>query len=237
MHIVESSGLAAAGAELLAAVVDQVDYGMLLVRDAGPLGMNRAARLALEQPGCPLRAGERGLHAVDSFEDAILQSALRAAARTGRRDWLVLRANQTTMALALIPLPRPGPGLADEASSPAVVLVLGRGSRGTTLSLDWYCRRHGLSPAETRVLEEMLEGLDPRAIARKHGVALSTVRTQIARITEKTGERGIRPLLLAVSLLPPVLPLFARPAASCRQFSVTSATAAAPLQMDRSCAA
>jgi hypothetical protein len=38
------------------------------------------------------------------------------------------------------------------------------------------------------------------------------VRTQIASITEKTGQRGIRQLLVALAGLPPVMPLLLAPA-------------------------
>jgi DNA-binding CsgD family transcriptional regulator len=195
-------------ASMLAAMVDEVDYGLMLLVDGRVGSLNRAARAALAAPDCALRLESGQLRAVDAFEDSVLQATLRSVARSGRRDWVILRATGTTTVAALIP--HPGGPL--QPQGVPVTLVLGRQAHCARLTLDWYCRRHGLSPAESRVLEEVLAGLEPSAIARKHQVAMSTVRTQIAAITEKTGQRGIRQLLLALAGLPPVMPLLVSPA-------------------------
>ncbi len=208
MNPIDGINFGAAEASMLAAAIDEIDYGLMLVVQGRVAGLNRAARAALAEPACPLVLREDAPHAVDRFEDSLLQGTLRSVAKTGRRDWLILRATGTSTVIALVPLP----DRAKVGEGTAVTLVMGRRSHCARLTLDWYCRRHGLSPAESRVLEEVLAGMEPTAIARKHGVAMSTVRTQIASITEKTGQRGIRQLLVALAGLPPVMPLLLAPA-------------------------
>ena len=46
---------------------------------------------------------------------------------------------------------------------------------------------YGLTPAEGRVLAGLLDGRDPGSIAEALGIAVSTVRTHIKRLYEKTG--------------------------------------------------
>jgi DNA-binding CsgD family transcriptional regulator len=59
----------------------------------------------------------------------------------------------------------------------------------------------GLSPAEVRVLGELLEGRAPAAIADACGTSMPTVRTQISSILAKTGTRGQMELLLLLRSL------------------------------------
>jgi DNA-binding NarL/FixJ family response regulator len=55
------------------------------------------------------------------------------------------------------------------------------------------------------VLEALLDGLSPSAVARAKYVAVSTVRTQISQLRLKTGARSIRQLLDRVAGLPPMM--------------------------------
>ena len=63
----------------------------------------------------------------------------------------------------------------------------------------------GLTQAEARVLEALCEGATPTEVAASLGVAVSTVRTQLATIRAKTGAAGIRQLVAGVANLPPVV--------------------------------
>jgi DNA-binding CsgD family transcriptional regulator len=55
--------------------------------------------------------------------------------------------------------------------------------------------RHDLTPAETRVLRALDEGLPPAGIGARLGVATGTVRVHLKRLYAKTGARGQRRLL------------------------------------------
>jgi DNA-binding NarL/FixJ family response regulator len=87
-----------------------------------------------------------------------------------------------------------------------VLLMLGKASLCGTLSMDMYAQAHGLTTAETSVLRGLCRGETPSAIARRSGVAMSTVRTHAYRIRAKTGAATLRDLLRSVAMLPPVVP-------------------------------
>ena len=55
------------------------------------------------------------------------------------------------------------------------------------LPADALALLYDLTPAETRVFELVVEGKPPAEIARQFGVTLSTVRTHLGRVFEKTG--------------------------------------------------
>jgi len=86
----------------------------------------------------------------------------------------------------------------------ATLVILGRRHLSERISIDNYARIHGLTPAETRVLEGLCEGLDPREIAEVHEVGLATVRTQIGSLRAKTQTANLRALVRQVGLLPPM---------------------------------
>ena len=90
------------------------------------------------------------------------------------------------------------------AERPLAMLMIGKRALCPPLSTQWFCLMHGLSHAESTVLGDLLAGHEPREIAVRNGVALSTIRTQIARISDKTSLHGIRDLLFAVAALPPL---------------------------------
>ena len=73
------------------------------------------------------------------------------------------------------------------------------------LSVQGFARSHGLTAAETRVLVALCEGTPPGAVAAQVGVAISTVRTQIGNIRQKTGAESIRDLVRQVAVLPPLM--------------------------------
>jgi DNA-binding CsgD family transcriptional regulator len=73
------------------------------------------------------------------------------------------------------------------------------------LSVHGFARAHGLTAAETRVLEALCNGAKPNEIADRQGVLISTVRTQIGSIRAKTGAQSIPDLVRQVAVLPPLV--------------------------------
>ena len=67
-----------------------------------------------------------------------------------------------------------------------------------------FAREHQLTAAEQQVLQSLCAGLQPQEIAQRHGVAISTVRTQIASVRAKTATESIRDLVAMVAQLPPM---------------------------------
>jgi DNA-binding CsgD family transcriptional regulator len=63
---------------------------------------------------------------------------------------------------------------------------------------------YGLTPAETRLLESLLAGRNLAETATSLGVALTTAKTHLDRIFQKTGVRRQAELMrLAAGVLPP----------------------------------
>ena len=187
--------------DLHAAMLDEVDYGMLLVTvGLRVLRCNHAARMALRSEQ-PLWRRNGQLGAADADDDLRLQAAVQAASERLQRGLITLRGgSEAPLPVAVVPL-KSGPGQRAEA----VLLVLGRQEICAPLSTQRLAADHGLTPAESAVLAALVEGFEPREIAERHGVKLSTVRTQVQSIFDKLGVRGIRQLFMKVATLPPLM--------------------------------
>jgi DNA-binding CsgD family transcriptional regulator len=181
--------------DLLASALDEVDYGIaLLDASAHVLHMNRQASKLLLQANGPLHIVQGQLRTRDSAESSALLEALSAAARRGLRRLLSHACGESRQIAALVPV-QPG----------CAVLMLGRAKVCEDISLQWFARTHALTVAETRVLAALGRGVAPSEIARIQGVKLSTVRTQIGAIRDKTGTGSIIDLVRLVAALPPIM--------------------------------
>lgn len=195
----ERRSAASQGARWLALMLDEIDYGMVLLGEGGQvLHVNHAARAELDAEH-PLQLQGRELRARLPQDMAPLQDALQAAAR-GLRRLVTLGERDEPFTMAVVPL-----GAMASGTPGATLLLLGKRRVCESLSVQWFARTHSLTPAETRVLEALCQGLDPREVAEQHGVGLATVRTQIGSIRSKTGTESIRDLVRRVAVLPPMV--------------------------------
>jgi len=184
------------GTPWLSRMLDELDYGMLLLDAQGQvLHANHAARSACAN-GHPLQLLGRRLQTRRSEHAGLLDEALDAA-RRGRRRLLALGDAGNPVNVTVVPLETDG--------THATLLMMSRLQVCEALSLQGFARCHGLTLAETRLLEGLCAGLEPRALARQHGVSLATVRTQICSIRTKTGAASIRGLMRQLSVLPPIV--------------------------------
>ena len=85
------------------------------------------------------------------------------------------------------------------------LLMLGKRQVCESLSVQGFARSHGLTPAETRVLVPLCQGVPPGEVAEMLGVGIATVRSQIGSIRQKTGAESIRALVGQVAMLPPLM--------------------------------
>lgn len=186
--------------ELLLRALDEIDYALLLL---GPAGQLRAAnhRGWNECAQGPLCLVHGSVQARLPTDQQALAGALQHAAR-GRRTLLALGEFAPAAQVAVVPLP------VTEAApdAPSVLLVFARRGPCEALSMGFFSRQHGLTAAEDQVLRGLCEGLRPREIAQRHGVALSTVRTQVSAIRAKTGDASMATLVRRVAQLPPLTP-------------------------------
>jgi DNA-binding CsgD family transcriptional regulator len=198
----------------LASMLDEVDYGMLLVdAEAQVLHINHCAQNELDAHH-PLQLMGRSLRAHLPQDVAPLYDAL-AGAQRGLRRLLPLGQGARRVYVSVVPVSTlpgdPHMGIAnpdDPASNNpprAALLVMGKQELCSSLSVRGFARCHHLTNTETRVLQLVCDGVPPGRIAQLQGVALCTVRTQISSIRGKTASASIRQLVQQVAVLPPLV--------------------------------
>ena len=189
----------------LAATFDEIDYGMLLLSDAmHVVHVNHAARAELDGRH-PLQLLGRELRARRSQDVAPLHEALRAAGQRGLRKLLTLGEGGERLSVSVVPLASASTSAGGDGDETMTLVILGKRHVCEALSVQGFARSHGLTAAETRVLVALCEGTSPGAVAAQVGVAISTVRTQIGNIRQKTGAESIRDLVRQVAVLPPLM--------------------------------
>lgn len=193
---------------LITAALDEIDYGLLLLGPRRRLIHANHAAITLLKSDFPLHLVGGELRSRHGHDESELVAAVSGAADRGLRRMLTLGRDPDTVSVSVVPLRDLGNALSaarsDSPAGQAVLLMLGKRPVGSSLVIDAFARRNGLSAAEARVLKALCSGLSPSAIADQHGVAMSTVRTQIGSIRAKTSEPSIRGLLRRVSELPPL---------------------------------
>ena len=211
----------AALAHWLTQSLDHVGRGMLLVGRGGQLlHANRLARNALADAGPALQINQGRLCAHNVRDDQLLADAIEAALTKGLRRMLTLgrstpsgpaaagAGSSAAITVAVLPIAASMAGPTDTVDATpgnAVLISLPQSSRCKDLAVQNFAREHGCTGAETTVLEALLAGHTPEAIAQTKQRQLSTVRTQIGQLRLKTGSHTIRELLQRVAALPPMM--------------------------------
>ncbi len=194
----ENAGLV----RLMACVLDEVDYGlMLLSADGLVVHANHAALRELGSTH-PLELRSRRLRTRDPQAQQALSDALEGARHRGTRCLLNLGSDEQRIGLSIVPLPLP---LSNQAGGNAVLLTLQRAQLVEKLSVGAFARARGLSQREEEVLTALCEGLRPTQIAERLGVAVATVRSHVHNLKEKTQSRSMVELVKQVALLPPLV--------------------------------
>lgn len=182
---------------LLRNVLNAINLGLLLVdADARVLHANQAAR-QICQPGAPVELTGTQLCMLPNHRQQ-LAAALRAASR---HQWsmLVLRQGASCLPVGVVPM-------GGDCSSPdlTAMLVIDAPGQASGLALQFFCQAHGLTAAESAVLLALCQGRTPGQIAAAGGVAMCTVRSQIATVRQKAQAASISHLMHMVSALPPM---------------------------------
>jgi DNA-binding CsgD family transcriptional regulator len=182
----------------LAAALDELDYGIvLLFDDMRVVHVNEAALAELDD--ChPLELIGGELRARLARDVAPLHEAVTAAGNRGIRKLLTLGKDGQRGSVSVVPLE------AANSGPRAVLVVLGKREVCESLSVQGFARSYGLTGAETRVLMALCDGTPPTKTAQLLGVAVSTIRSQIGSLRQKTGAESIRALVRQVAVLPPV---------------------------------
>ena len=187
---------------LLAAVLDEVDIPMLVVDVGGGLAhANRLARLELADDHHPLVIDAGQVRVRPQHRAAAFACDFAAALRGGRRRMLVWDTPDAAGAVGMVPLD----GAGVDAGPGRTLLVLSRRQLCPSLTIDWFARNYELTDFEARVLRLLCAGLRPQEVAERHGVAVSTIRTQVNSIRAKTLAGSIGDLVARVARMPPML--------------------------------
>lgn len=194
----ENAGLV----RLMACVLDEVDYGlMLLSADGVVVHANHAALRELSSTH-PLELCSRRLRTREPQEQQGLTDALDGARRRGVRSLMNVGSGATRVGLSIVPLPLP---LSNRTSGNAVLMTMQRAQLVEKLSVGAFARAHALSQREEQVLTALCEGLRPIQIAERLGVAVATVRSHVHNLKEKTNSGSMVELVKQVALLPPLV--------------------------------
>ena len=184
----------------LAATLDELDYGMLLLTDGSHVvHANHIARVELDGLH-PLQLVGRELRARHPHDVVALHTALQNAAQRGLRKLLTLGDSAHRACVSIVPI-----GSGQPAGDATTLVMLSKRQVCESLSVQGFARSHGLTPAETRVLVALCQGVPPCEVAAELGVGISTVRSQIGSIRQKTGAESIRALVRQVAVLPPLM--------------------------------
>ncbi len=187
-------------AGMLARVLDEVDHGLLLVDLTGRiLHANHPARREL--------ASARALRSVDGMLSAGTpgwQTKIRQALKDAEHDCrsiVELEHSSEPLSLAFIPLgARPGGAPVD-----TVLIMCSRRAGVETLTVQMFAHAKRLTKAEQTVLTQLCAGHGAEEIACLQGIRLSTVRTHIKNVRQKTGSGSIREIVHRVSRMPQIV--------------------------------
>lgn len=131
-------------------------------------------------------------------QEAALDGAVRQAIGRGRRQLLTLVRMDDHLTACVMPLQLP------DTDAALAAVMLGRRAVCSALALQMLASTHGLTSAEQRVLAALVTRSTPNDIAARHGVAISTVRTQIGALRTKLGVHTIEELVIRAAQLPPL---------------------------------
>lgn len=197
-RVPERRAAASLSSQWLSLVLEELDYGVLLVDgQAHLLHSNLAARHSLDEHH-PLALQDGHVRPRSAKDQPTLAEALRNAEQDGRRCLLRLGEGSARANVVVVPLNR-------NVEKAAVLLVLERRQLCGDLAAQWFALRYGLTPAETEVLKALSAGARPGTVAEQQGVAISTVRTQIQSIRAKSGATSIGELMRQLAVLPPLM--------------------------------
>jgi DNA-binding CsgD family transcriptional regulator len=200
----DDASAGAISAALLAGVLDQLAYGVMVLRACARVCYANREALRACGAGGGVRMSSGRLVAAHDHERADFARALLSACE-GRRSMVTFRSCDPWLRLAVMPL---GTSARDVlAEDRRALLVFGKPQPCEPLSETFFAREYGLTAAESNVLAALCEGLRPAQIAQRQGIAVSTVRTHVASVRDKTGATSIAALVRMVTTLPPMAPV------------------------------
>ncbi|MDM0044699.1 LuxR C-terminal-related transcriptional regulator [Variovorax dokdonensis] len=185
-------------AMLLARVLDEIDHGLIVVDLTGRiLHVNQPAQAELSAART-LCDREGMLHGSDDAAQRKIRQALRDAGDDVRAI-VDIEGEGQPMSLAFVPMPSVS-GRID-----AVLIMCSKRQNCASLTMQMFARANRLTRAEQQVLRQLCDGHRAEEIAGLQGVRVSTVRTHIKSVREKTGSNSVREIVHRLSRMPQVV--------------------------------
>jgi DNA-binding CsgD family transcriptional regulator/PAS domain-containing protein len=197
--------------DMLARALDQLAVGIVLTDRSGRIVHVNAAAERYIDDGTSLRRGgdrlaARGLDAGSELSQAILDAAGGTSVEVPHSGFVVSLPGGDGRDLAAWVLPLDSGLRRDFGASYAAQVAIFIRELGDTSPMPaaLHIRRHGLTPAETRVMMLLVQGKTIGESAEELGISLPTAKTHLGRLFEKTGTSRQADLVrLAMSALAP----------------------------------
>ena len=192
--------------DMLSATLEMLSVGIIMTDETARIvHANHAAERLLSHAGALLRDGDR-LSTRDSRAAFDLRQAVAEAARGSTISMPRSGIAVTVGDLAVWALPLDG-GLRSElggAFAAKAVLFIRELGDTRPFPAELFVRRYGITPAECRLLVLLAQGMTIAEAAETQGIALSTAKTHLARLFQKTGtERQAELVRLTMSAFAP----------------------------------
>jgi DNA-binding CsgD family transcriptional regulator/PAS domain-containing protein len=203
------------GRTALESALDLLTVAIVLVDGQGRVVHRNKSATALLAAGTSLRIAGDLLSVADPKSAADLSAAISTAASLNSAERMsfagialpLAATDGSDLAAWVLPLDT---GLRQELAAPfhAKVAVFVRALGDTSpFPGELFVKRFAITPAECRVLMLLTQGMTPAEAADCLGISLTTVKTHMARLFEKTGTSGQPDLMrLAMSALAPAAP-------------------------------
>ena len=187
-------GEAEARAESLSAVLDSLASGVFLLTQKGGVAQANAAGLAMLEPGGPAKNVNGRLDLAEDDANRALRRALggseQASELGGQGVAIPIDVPGGEFMAHLLPLDAERRSAVAAGAEAAFILFLRKLDPTGAAAAAEVARRFGLTPQETRVLRAVIDLGGVPLAAEILGVAISTVRTHVTNIFDKTGVRS-----------------------------------------------
>ena len=186
----------------------QVPFGLLWVgADLRIITLNEKAQAVLDANDALRVSGQR-LVAWAASDASRLDKALHAALASDRREgcWLALRRHREPLPLivSVIPVVLPPVTGVSLHAGPYALLILQDGQLHARSSLGPLQLAFGLTPAELKLAEALMDNASIDSHAEQTGVSRNTVRTHLAHLFAKTGTTRQSQLVRLLMMARPV---------------------------------
>jgi DNA-binding CsgD family transcriptional regulator len=184
--------------ELVAEAIEAIGFGLVLLAEDGFIIFANAMARDLMRRGDGLRSSSGWLAATSTETTARLRALLKAGGpeargvATGGATLVIERREGRQPLLAhVMPLGRDG---RKDARAAAATFIIDPEAYALP-SFEAFVASHGLTRAETRVLQQIIAGKGLVAAAEKLRIGQATARTHMQRIFDKTGTKRQTELL------------------------------------------